>query len=151
MPMPPPAPPLFSITTGWPRSRDMASATGRPTMSASPPGGNGTTMVTGLEGKGAWARARPAVAARTTARAARRSMGKSPCSALACYFAPQPIQRVFPMKIAAYLDRGQPRVGIVSSDLQSVLPVDLPPEAASRGALPLVELLASGAKLPATG
>ena len=55
------------------------------------------------------------------------------------------------MKIAAYLDRGRPCVGIVSSDLQSVLPVDLPPEAASRGALPLVELLAAGQPLPATG
>src|SRR5689334_15308828 len=55
------------------------------------------------------------------------------------------------MKIAAYLDRGRPCVGIVSSDLQSVLPVDLPPEAASRGALPLVELLAAGKPLPATG
>ena len=55
------------------------------------------------------------------------------------------------MKIAAYLDQGRPAVGIVSSDLQSVLPVDLPPEAAARGALPLVELLASGAPLPPTG
>ena len=55
------------------------------------------------------------------------------------------------MKIAAYLDQGRPCVGIVSSDLQSVLPVDLPPEAASRGALPLVELLAAGKPLPATG
>ena len=50
MPMPPPAPALFSITTGWPRSRDIASATGRATMSASPPGGNGTIMVMGLAG-----------------------------------------------------------------------------------------------------
>ena len=55
------------------------------------------------------------------------------------------------MKIAAYLDRGRPMVGIVSSDHQSVLPVDLPPEQAQRGALPLVELLARGAALPATG
>ncbi|WP_427913838.1 fumarylacetoacetate hydrolase family protein [Ramlibacter sp. MMS24-I3-19] len=55
------------------------------------------------------------------------------------------------MKIAAYLDRGRPCVGIVSSDLQSVLPVDLPPEAASRGALPLVELVAAGKPLPPTG
>ena len=29
------------------------------------------------------------------------------------------------MKIAAYLDQGRPAVGIVSSDLQSVLPLEL--------------------------
>ena len=50
MPMPPPAPPLFSTTTGWSRIRASASATGRPTVSATPPGGKGTTMVSGLLG-----------------------------------------------------------------------------------------------------
>ncbi|MBK0391664.1 fumarylacetoacetate hydrolase family protein [Ramlibacter algicola] len=55
------------------------------------------------------------------------------------------------MKIAAYLDRGQPRVGIVASDLQSVLPLDLPPEAAALGALAVVELQAQGRPMPATG
>ena len=53
------------------------------------------------------------------------------------------------MKIAAYLDRGQPRVGIVASDLQSVLPLDLPPEAAALGALAVVDLQAQGRPLPA--
>lgn len=55
------------------------------------------------------------------------------------------------MKIAAYLDRGRPGVGIVASDLQSVLPLDLPEAEAMRGALPIVERLAAGAALPATG
>jgi 2-keto-4-pentenoate hydratase/2-oxohepta-3-ene-1,7-dioic acid hydratase in catechol pathway len=55
------------------------------------------------------------------------------------------------MKIAAYLDRGRPGVGIVSSDLQSVLPLDLPQAESLRGALPVVELLAAGGALPATG
>jgi 2-keto-4-pentenoate hydratase/2-oxohepta-3-ene-1,7-dioic acid hydratase in catechol pathway len=55
------------------------------------------------------------------------------------------------MKIAAYLDRGQPRVGIVASDLQSVLPLDLPPEAAALGALAVVDLQAQGKPMPATG
>jgi len=55
------------------------------------------------------------------------------------------------MKIAAYLDRGRPGVGIVSSDLQSVLPLALPEAELARGALPVVEMLAAGAQLPATG
>ncbi|TFZ06523.1 FAA hydrolase family protein [Ramlibacter henchirensis] len=55
------------------------------------------------------------------------------------------------MKIAAYLDRGRPAVGIVSSDLQSVLPLELPELERPRGALPVVELLASGTPMPATG
>src|SRR3982750_710810 len=45
------------------------------------------------------------------------------------------------MKIAAYLDQGQPQVGIVSSDLQSVLPLDMPPTLAPV-ALDAVQLLA---------
>jgi 2-keto-4-pentenoate hydratase/2-oxohepta-3-ene-1,7-dioic acid hydratase in catechol pathway len=55
------------------------------------------------------------------------------------------------MKIAAYLDRGRPGVGIVSSDLLSVLPLALPEAEMPRGALPVVEMLAAGAPLPATG
>ena len=55
------------------------------------------------------------------------------------------------MKIAAYLDRGRPGVGIVSSDLQSVLPLALAEAELARGALPVVEMLAAGAQLPATG
>ncbi|WP_382327073.1 hypothetical protein ACFJGX_21970 [Hydrogenophaga sp. UC242_50] len=50
MPMPPPAPARLTTTTDWLRWRAMASATGRPTTSATPPGGKGTTMVTGLLG-----------------------------------------------------------------------------------------------------
>jgi 2-keto-4-pentenoate hydratase/2-oxohepta-3-ene-1,7-dioic acid hydratase in catechol pathway len=55
------------------------------------------------------------------------------------------------MKIAAYLDRGQPRVGIVASDHQSVLPLDLPPEQAALGALAVIDLQAQGKPMPATG
>ena len=50
MPMPPPAPALFSMTTGVLRKRLIASATGRATMSATPPGGNGTTSAIGFAG-----------------------------------------------------------------------------------------------------
>jgi 2-keto-4-pentenoate hydratase/2-oxohepta-3-ene-1,7-dioic acid hydratase in catechol pathway len=55
------------------------------------------------------------------------------------------------MKIAAYLDRGRLGTGIVSSDLQSILPLDLSPGDQARGALPIVELLAAGKPMPATG
>lgn len=55
------------------------------------------------------------------------------------------------MKIAAYLSAGEPGAGIVSSDLQSVLPLDLPAADRARGALAVVELLAAGKSLPATG
>src|SRR4051812_19369899 len=55
MPMPPPAPALFSMITGCFRKRLIASAAGRATMSATPPGGNGTIMVIGLLGYASWA------------------------------------------------------------------------------------------------
>jgi 2-keto-4-pentenoate hydratase/2-oxohepta-3-ene-1,7-dioic acid hydratase in catechol pathway len=55
------------------------------------------------------------------------------------------------MKIAAYLDQGQPGVGIVSSDLQTVLPLQLPAADLLRGALPVIELMANGQALPPTG
>ena len=55
MPSAPPEPGLFSITTGCFSSRDSASATGRATVSATPPGGNGTIIVTGLSGQVDWA------------------------------------------------------------------------------------------------
>ena len=55
------------------------------------------------------------------------------------------------MKIAAYLDRGRAAVGIVASDLQSILPLQVSAEQAELGALPIVELLAAGGKLPPTG
>ncbi len=55
------------------------------------------------------------------------------------------------MKIAAYLQQGRPGVGIVSSDLLSVVPLDLPTAELAWGALPLIERLAAGAAMPATG
>ena len=55
------------------------------------------------------------------------------------------------MKIAAYLDQGRPAVGIVSSDLQSVLPLELSAEDAARGAQAIVELMAAGKAMPSTG
>jgi 2-keto-4-pentenoate hydratase/2-oxohepta-3-ene-1,7-dioic acid hydratase in catechol pathway len=55
------------------------------------------------------------------------------------------------MKIAAYLDRGRPGVGIVASDLQTVLPLELSDADLARGALPVVERMAAGAPLPPTG
>ena len=50
MPTPPPAPALFSTITGCFSMRPIASASGRAVMSATPPGGNGTTIVTGFVG-----------------------------------------------------------------------------------------------------
>jgi 2-keto-4-pentenoate hydratase/2-oxohepta-3-ene-1,7-dioic acid hydratase in catechol pathway len=55
------------------------------------------------------------------------------------------------MKIASYLDNGRPRAGVVSADLQSIVPVELPAAALGLGVLPLIELLAAGEALPATG
>lgn len=57
------------------------------------------------------------------------------------------------MKIAAFRTQAGPalRVGLVSADLQSVAPFDLPPAQAALGALPIVEALAAGAALPAQG
>ena len=52
------------------------------------------------------------------------------------------------MKIAAYIHQGQAGVGIVSSDMQSIVPFDLPAAERVRGALPIVELLASDKTLP---
>jgi 2-keto-4-pentenoate hydratase/2-oxohepta-3-ene-1,7-dioic acid hydratase in catechol pathway len=55
------------------------------------------------------------------------------------------------MKIAAYLDAGRVCAGIVSPDLQSILPLELPPADAALGAQRVVELLARSEALPATG
>jgi 2-keto-4-pentenoate hydratase/2-oxohepta-3-ene-1,7-dioic acid hydratase in catechol pathway len=55
------------------------------------------------------------------------------------------------MKIAAYLDQGRPAVGIVASDLQSVLPLELSAADAALGAHAIVELMAAGKAMPATG
>src|SRR5580765_8518284 len=54
--MVPPAPPRFSTSTGWPIDSCMRWATMRAAMSVVPPAGNGTTMRSGLDGKG-WASA----------------------------------------------------------------------------------------------
>jgi 2-keto-4-pentenoate hydratase/2-oxohepta-3-ene-1,7-dioic acid hydratase in catechol pathway len=53
------------------------------------------------------------------------------------------------MKIAAFRHKGQPGVGLVSADLQSVQPFDLPQAQRELGALPVIELLARGEALPA--
>jgi hypothetical protein len=50
MPSAPPAPTLLSTTTVCFSCFESASATGRATVSASPPGGNGTIIVIGLSG-----------------------------------------------------------------------------------------------------
>src|SRR5262249_42202598 len=50
MPTPPPAPARFSTTTGCFSTCPIASATGRATVSATPPGGNGTIIVIGWFG-----------------------------------------------------------------------------------------------------
>src|SRR6187200_3433138 len=73
MPIAPPAPGLFSITTGCFSSRDSASATGRATVSATPPGGNGTIIVIGLSGY--WANAADDAAVNATAAMAARAIG----------------------------------------------------------------------------
>jgi hypothetical protein len=50
MPTAPPAPVRFTTTTGWRSVFSIEAASGRPTMSATPPGGNGTIMVIAFEG-----------------------------------------------------------------------------------------------------
>src|SRR5262245_41420027 len=45
------APPTFSITTAWPSAGRIASPIRRAAASVEPPGGNGTTSVTGRFGK----------------------------------------------------------------------------------------------------
>jgi hypothetical protein len=49
----PPAPPRFSITTGWPSASASGGWITRATMSLAPPGANGTTSVTGRSGQAA--------------------------------------------------------------------------------------------------
>src|SRR3954465_9135462 len=48
--MEPPAPGLFSITTGWPSACESLSQTTRVITSVGPPAGNGTTIFTGRAG-----------------------------------------------------------------------------------------------------
>jgi 2-keto-4-pentenoate hydratase/2-oxohepta-3-ene-1,7-dioic acid hydratase in catechol pathway len=52
------------------------------------------------------------------------------------------------MRIAAFFYEQQPHVGLVSDDLQSVSPFELPLTQRELGALPVVEMLADGQKLP---
>src|SRR6266705_196061 len=50
MPTAPPAPVRLTTTTGCFSAWCIPAASGRPTMSATPPGGNGTTIVSGFDG-----------------------------------------------------------------------------------------------------
>ena len=59
-------------------------------------------------------------------------------------------QRHTPMKIVSYRHKGQPGVGLVSADLTTVAPFDLPANVRALGALPIIEALAAGAALPKT-
>ncbi len=61
MPMPPPAPALFSTTIFCFSVFSIATAVGRPVRSATPPGGNGTIIVIGFDGYASCAK--PAIAA----------------------------------------------------------------------------------------
>jgi 2-keto-4-pentenoate hydratase/2-oxohepta-3-ene-1,7-dioic acid hydratase in catechol pathway len=54
------------------------------------------------------------------------------------------------MRIATYMWGGQRHVGIVSKDGQSVTPFELSRTNAERGALTIIELMTSGAAMPAT-
>ena len=53
------------------------------------------------------------------------------------------------MRLATFVHQGQRRVGIVSSDGQTVTPLALDATAAQRGVLPLIEAAAQGQPLPA--
>jgi hypothetical protein len=48
--MVPPAPPMFSITIGWPSAASNGAERIRASASDGPPGGNGATMVIGRPG-----------------------------------------------------------------------------------------------------
>lgn len=52
------------------------------------------------------------------------------------------------MRIATYVQDGRRHVGIVSTDSQLITPFKVAAETAQRGALPLIEALASGGVLP---
>src|SRR6185503_108194 len=75
-PMVPPAPPLFSTSTGWPRFSLIFCPTRRATMSVVPPAGNGTTTLIGLDGKD-WANAAPHARPRSRTKAL-MSLGLDP-------------------------------------------------------------------------
>lgn len=52
------------------------------------------------------------------------------------------------MKIATYLADGQRHVGLVSEDGATITAFSLSPEQAAKGALPIIQSLANGGKLP---
>ena len=66
-------------------------------------------------------------------------------------FAATEFSRDQPMKIAAYLDAGRIRAGIVSSDLQSLLPLEMDEQAHAFGALRVIERIAAQGAVPSTG
>ncbi len=70
VPIAPPPPPRLSTTTVAPISRAMGTAYERATISALPPGANGTTRVRGLPPR-SWARTAPQARAAASAQAAR--------------------------------------------------------------------------------
>lgn len=55
------------------------------------------------------------------------------------------------MKLAAYQYKSDQYVGVVSDDLQTVTPYQLSNDAAQRGALSIIEMMAEGQTLPAMG
>lgn len=55
------------------------------------------------------------------------------------------------MKLAAYQYKSDQYVGVVSDDLQTVTPYQLSQEAAQRGALGIIEMMADGQTLPKMG
>src|SRR5882672_9363329 len=65
MPTPPPAPARFSTTIGCLSTRPIASAIGRATVSATPPGGKGTIIVTGRFGYSCALSGKPAINSRS--------------------------------------------------------------------------------------
>lgn len=52
------------------------------------------------------------------------------------------------MRIATFRQNGRRQVGLVSADGASITPLALPPQAAERGALTIIESIASGAPAP---
>ena len=53
------------------------------------------------------------------------------------------------MRIATYVQDGKRQVGLVHADGQQISPFKLSPDAAQRGALPLIQTVAAGRALPA--
>ena len=83
----PPAPGRFSITTGWPSSGAICSASSRAVMSAAPPGGKGTTIFKARawawsdRGRGQGAQQQPAAPHALGSTSSRTAMPSSPGTA----------------------------------------------------------------------